>query len=72
MQQKLHVPLQCAPSRAQAQMLQVVPSFFCTRNDVMRVTTLNQIFGMLTATATLCGTETALAQNAAAALPPCY
>jgi NADPH-dependent 7-cyano-7-deazaguanine reductase QueF-like protein len=28
MQQKLHVLMQCAPSRAQAQMLQVVPSFF--------------------------------------------
>ena len=41
---------------------------FCTRNDVTRITTLNQIFGMLAVTATLCGAETALAQNAAA--PP--
>jgi hypothetical protein len=32
----------------------------------MRITTLNQIFGMLAVTATLCGAETALAQNAAA------
>ena len=47
----------------------------------MRVTTLNQIFGMLAVTATLCGAETALAQNAAAyagpacghyPYPPCY
>ena len=34
----------------------------------MRIATLDQIFGMLAATATLCGAETALAQNAAAAL----
>jgi hypothetical protein len=36
---------------------------FCTRNGVMRITTLNQIFGMPAATATLCGAETALARN---------
>jgi hypothetical protein len=29
----------------------------------MRITTLNQIFGMLAVTATLCGAETALARN---------
>ena len=29
----------------------------------MRITTLNQIFGMLAVTATLCGTETALART---------
>jgi hypothetical protein len=47
----------------------------------MRVTTLNQIFGMLAATATWRGAEAALAQNAAAyagpacghyPYPPCY
>ena len=32
----------------------------------MRITKLNQIFGILVVTATLCGTEAALAQNAAA------
>jgi hypothetical protein len=35
----------------------------------MRVTTLNQIFGMLAVTATLCGAETARAQNYP--YPPC-
>ena len=29
----------------------------------MRITTLNQIFGMLAVTVTLCGAETALARN---------
>ena len=29
----------------------------------MRIPTLNQLFGMLALSATLCGTETALAQN---------
>jgi len=38
----------------------------------MRIPTLNQIFGMLAASATLYGTETALAQNAAAPPPPCH
>jgi hypothetical protein len=38
----------------------------------MRIPTLNQIVGMLAATAMLCGAETALAQNAAALPPPCY
>jgi hypothetical protein len=38
----------------------------------MRITPLNQILGMLAVTATLCGAETALAQNAAASPPPCY
>ena len=32
----------------------------------MRITKLNQIFGMLVVTATLCGTEVSFAQNAAA------
>ena len=36
----------------------------------MRIITLNQIFGMLAVTATLCGTEAALAQNYP--YPPCY
>jgi hypothetical protein len=36
----------------------------------MRITTLNQIFGMLAVTATLRGAETALAQNYP--YPPCY
>jgi hypothetical protein len=36
----------------------------------MRITPLNQIFGMLVATATLYGAETALAQNAATPPPP--
>ena len=31
--------------------------------DVMPITKLNQIFGMLAVTATLCGAETALARN---------
>jgi hypothetical protein len=35
----------------------------------MRITTLNQISGILAVTATLCGTETALAQNYP--YPPC-
>ena len=38
----------------------------------MRIPILNQFFGMLAVTATLCGAETALAQNAAAPPPPCY
>ena len=39
----------------------------------MRITTLNQIFEMLAVTATLCSTETARTQNAAAPPPPpCY
>jgi hypothetical protein len=36
----------------------------------MRITTLNKIFGMLAVTATLCGTEAALAQSYP--YPPCY
>ncbi|MFK4725456.1 hypothetical protein ABIE89_006556 [Bradyrhizobium niftali] len=37
----------------------------------MRITMLNQFFGILAVTATLRGTETAFARNAAA-LPPPY
>jgi hypothetical protein len=36
----------------------------------MRITTLNQIFGILAVTATLCGAEATLAQNYP--YPPCY
>ncbi len=43
---------------------------FCTRNDVMRLTQLNQFLGMLAVTATMCGIEAAIAQHAAA--PPRY
>jgi hypothetical protein len=63
MQQKLHVLLQMralARPSANASSRSLV---FCTRNDVMCVTTLNQIFGTLAVTATLCGAETARAQN---------
>jgi hypothetical protein len=35
----------------------------------MRITSLNQMFGMLAVTATLCGAKTALAQNYP--YPPC-
>ena len=38
----------------------------------MRITILNQVSGIPAVTATLCGTETALAQNAASPSSPCY
>lgn len=46
----------------------------------MRITRLNQIFGLLALTTTLCGTDVAFAQHAAApasmktigTYPPCY
>jgi hypothetical protein len=54
-----------APSRTQARALQVVPSFF-VQGMMYAYHNTESDFGTLGVTATLCGTETALAQHTAA------
>jgi hypothetical protein len=67
MQPMLHALLN-ATSRARARVFSGRPIELLQKEGtgVMRITKLNQIFGMLPVTATLCGIEVAIAQAAAA------